>query len=121
MQYDVPTVVTPIYSTQPGVAQAPYAVREPRAHGFGQDPACQCGGSMLSKALWIAGGAAVVYFFRKPIGNFLIGFDPESKLPGKAVRGTKRAVGAAASGTKRVISAARSSAMEIAESAKETE
>lgn len=90
----IPAVYRPIYHSAGAPAASPYAVAEPRpagVQGFGGSE----GGSTFTTLLTYAAAIGVVYVFRKPIGNWLAGFDPDSELPGRAARAAGRGVRAA--------------------------
>lgn len=96
----IPSVYRPIYHAAGAQPVAPFAVQEPRpagAAGFGADDS----GSTFKTLLIYAGVIGAVYVFRKPIGGWLAGLDPEGKLPSRAARAAGRGVRAGAGAAKR--------------------
>ena len=92
---DVPAVYRPVYHTANAMPAAPMIVREPRPAGFGEDkPACEKESTLYWALKWSL-VIGTIYVFRKPIGTWLAGFDPETELPGKAAYQAGRAVGQA--------------------------
>jgi len=103
----IPATYRPIYHTAGAQPAAPFAVREPRPSGASGLGADSEGSSTFTKMLWYAAAVGVVYVFRKPIGNWLAGLDPEGQLPGRAARAAGRGVRAGARGAKRLYSSYR--------------
>lgn len=91
---DIPAYATPVYHDFARPAGSPYPVSEPRARGADGLGADTSGGGFTT-FLTYAVAIGLVYAFRKPIGGWLAGFDPDSKLPRKAATGAKRAYAAA--------------------------
>lgn len=100
--YDVPEVIRPVYHTASG-----QLIPRPIS-GIGADAAQTADTSTPIRSIlkWavIIGG---VYMLRKPIGMWLAGFDPDSKIQHRVVSGAKGAASATARAAKKYAASRR--------------